>query len=86
MKAAVVVVGLMVMGSGIGVVYVKHQCRQLFMELQALQETRDSLEVEWEMLQLEQGTLTTESIVDHTARTRLRMIVPGRDNVVYVVQ
>jgi cell division protein FtsL len=73
-----------VLGSGIGVVYTKHQSRHLFIELQSLQKGGDNLAMEWELLQLEQSTLATESVVDELARTQLDMIGPAPKTVIYV--
>lgn len=73
-----------VIGSGLGLVYTKHQSRKLFIELQNLQVRKDALEVEWGQLQLEQSTLATEAVVDYSARTRLNMVIPESDAVVYV--
>lgn len=80
----IVVLVIAVMGTALGVVYAKHQSRKLFIELQTLLAQRDDLEIEWEQLQLEQSTLSTEAVVDHAARTRLDMIVPTTDAVVYI--
>ena len=63
-----------ILGTGLGLVYTKHQSRKLFIELQAVQAARDELEIEWELLQLEQSTLAAEAVVDHAARTRLEMV------------
>jgi len=82
-----VAVLLLIMGivsSGVGIVYTKHQSRKLFIELQVLQMLRDDLEIEWEMLQLEESTLTTEAVVDQAARVRLNMIVPDANSVIYI--
>ncbi len=70
--------------SGMSVIYVKHQSRSLFIDLQHLQRQRDALDIQWAQLQLEQSTLATESEVDRTARTRLDMITPPYDSVVYL--
>jgi len=78
---------LLIMGivsSGVGIVYTKHQSRKLFIELQVLQMLRDDLEIEWEMLRLEESTLTTEAVVDQAARVRLNMIVPDANSVIYI--
>ncbi len=73
-----------VLGSGIELVYTQHQSRQLFIELQALHAHRDELDIEWELLQLEESTLNTESVVDQMAHSRLNMLLPHPDTVVYV--
>jgi cell division protein FtsL len=73
-----------VLGSGVGVVYTRHANRQLFVQLQKLQAERDSLAVEWELLQLEQSTLVTDSAVEETARKRLNMLTPDPSEVLYI--
>ncbi len=73
-----------VLGSGVGVVYTRHANRQLFIQLQKLQAERDSLEVEWELLQLEQSTLVTDAAVEEIARKRLNMLTPDPGQVLYI--
>ncbi len=84
MRLALVLLIAAVLCSGLGVVYSKHQSRQLFNEFQSLQSYRDDLEIEWGLLQLEQSTLATEAVVDHAARTRLNMRVPAPEAVIYI--
>lgn len=81
---AVLVLIMGIVSSGVGLVYTKHQSRKLFIELQVLQGLRDDLEIEWEMLQLEESTLTTEAVVDQAARVRLNMMVPDANSVIYI--
>jgi cell division protein FtsL len=64
---------LAVMVSALGVVYAKHYNRKLFVELTALQETRDKLNVEWGQLQLEQSTWATQGRIEKLARNKLKM-------------
>jgi cell division protein FtsL len=75
---------LVVVVSAICVVYSKHQGRKLFIELQALENERDAMDVEWGQLQLEQSTLTTQGQVELAARDRLGMVVLSADNMVMV--
>lgn len=75
-----------VLVSALGVVYGEHQSRRLFVELQALQETRDRLNVEWGRLQLEQSTWATHGRIEKLARDRLDMVIPSPDSVVIVRQ
>ncbi|MEZ5582431.1 MAG: cell division protein FtsL [Candidatus Competibacteraceae bacterium] len=77
---------VVLMGSGLGVVYTKHQTRQLFVSLQTAQEHRDELEIEWRQLQLEHSTLATAAQVDQIARKRLEMAVPAPDTVIYIIR
>lgn len=75
---------LAVIVSAVGVIYVRHQNRMLFVELQALDYEKDHMDVEWGQLQLEQGTLTTHGQVEQAARTRLGMINPAPETFVIV--
>ena len=75
---------LVVVVSAVGVVYSKHTGRELFIELQALANERDSMDVEWGQLQLEQSTLTTQGQVERAARNQLGMVNLAADNMVIV--
>jgi cell division protein FtsL len=77
---------ILVLLSGIGLVYSQHQSRQLFIELQGLQARRDELNIDWELLKLEESTLNTALMVDQTAHDRLHMLLPDPASVVYVKQ
>ncbi len=70
--------------SSVSVVYAKHQGRKLFVELQALGEARDSMDIEWGQLQLEQSTLTTQGQIEQAARERLGMVSATTDSMVIV--
>jgi cell division protein FtsL len=75
---------LAVVVSAVAVVYSKHSGRELFIELQGLANERDSMDVEWGQLQLEQSTLTTQGRVEPRARGQLGMVNLAADNVVIV--
>ncbi len=68
-----------VMASAVGAVYAKHQNRKLFMELQALTEERDRLDVDWSRLQIEQSTWSTHARVEQLARDEMHMRSPSSD-------
>lgn len=70
--------------SAIGAVYSKHRGRELFVSLQAATHQRDDLDLEWGRLQLEQRTIADTSVVDYTARMRLKMAAPKQADVIYV--
>ena len=72
--------------SGLTLVYSEHQRRQLFAQLQTLQNQQNDLQLEWQLLQLEQSTLTAQSVIDHKARTQLGMFMPHPDEVVYIAR
>ncbi len=72
---------LCVMGSAIGVVYIKHQSRVLFHKQQDLISEKEQLEVDWGRLQLEQSTWAMHGRIDSIARERLGMSLPETDEV-----
>ena len=63
-------------GSAIAAVDARHQARQLFIELQALNMARDELNVEWRQLQIERSTWAAHARVEQLARDKLSMSVP----------
>ena len=63
-------------GSAIGVVYARHEHRQLFVQLSALEKARDELNIDFGRLQLEQATWAESNRVDQIARTKLGMKFP----------
>jgi len=79
-----ILVLLAVIVTSVGVVYSKHQARKLFVELQALGNERDNMDIEWGQLQLEQSTLTTQGKVESAARKRLGMVNLSRANTVII--
>ena len=87
MKGQVLLMAVLIvaaLGSGLGVVHTQHVNRRLFIEWQKLQAERDSLEVEWELLRLEQSTLVTDAAVEAVARTRLNMLAPDPSAILYI--
>jgi cell division protein FtsL len=62
--------------SAIGIVFARHEHRQLFIELTRLEQARDDLNIEFGRLQLEQATWAESNRVDQIARTRLGMKFP----------
>lgn len=73
-----------VVGSALGVVWVKHQNRKAFAELSALRDERDVLEIEWDKLLLEQSAWATTPRIEQVAAGQLSMTVPMADQVVVV--
>ena len=70
-----------VVGTAVSAAYAKHQSRKLFVELQALEERRDAMNIEWGQLQLEQSTYTTHGKIEGAARERLGMHIPAPQQV-----
>lgn len=74
----------LVLFSAVALVYVQHRHRALYVELQTLERERDSLEVEWGKLQLEQSTWATHERIESLARERLKLRVPPMSKTVLV--
>ena len=72
--------------SALQVVIARHEARSLFVELQALERTRDELNEEWGRLQLEQSTWATNDRIESFARTKLAMKMPERSSVVLLAK
>ena len=80
--AAVLVIACVI--SAIGVVYARHQHRELYVQLTRLERERDELNIEFGRLQLEQATWAESNRIDQVARTRLGMVFPETRDIVVV--
>ena len=67
---------LAVLASAVGVVFVRHEARSLFTELERLSSERDQLNIEWGQLQLEQSAWSNHGFVERVASEKLRMTLP----------
>ncbi len=80
MKAISALVGVILLfaavASALGVVWTRHESRVLFVQLTALQNQRDDLNIEYGRLELEQATYAEPRRIDDEARQRLGMVEP----------
>ena len=83
-RMLLIVLLLCTIASAIGVVFMRHRHRQLFVELSRLEDARDELNIEFGRLQLEQATLAQATRVDQEARGRLGMKFPEAADIVVV--
>lgn len=67
---------VLVTGSAMTVIYVKHESRALFAELRHVQKRQDDIVIHWSRLQIQNSTLITQSNVESMARKKLGMILP----------
>jgi cell division protein FtsL len=72
--------------TAIGVVFARHEHRELFIALTSLERARDELNIEFGRLQLEQATWAESNRIDQVARTRLGMKFPESSDIVVVRQ
>ena len=70
--------------SAIGVVYARHEHRQLFVDFKRLERQRDELNIDFGRLQLEQATWAEANRIDQVARNRLGMAFPSAEETVVV--
>lgn len=83
-RVLVVFLALAVPASALAVVWSEHQSRKLFVQLDALTQQRDAMNVEWGQLLLEQNTWASHGRLEETARSKLQMTAPELDAVVVV--
>lgn len=62
--------------SSMGMVYLKHESRKLFIELERLTRETDELNIEWGQLQIEQSTWATHARIERVAIDELSLIRP----------
>jgi cell division protein FtsL len=74
--AGVAILAVAVIATAITCVFARHESRKQFTQLQVLIVERDSLEVEWGQLQIEQSTWSTHSRVEQLARRKMKMRNP----------
>ncbi len=70
--------------SALAVIASKYQSRSLFIAIQTEETSLDEYEVEWGQLQLELTTLTEENRVERVAKKRLKLIMPAREDIIYI--
>ena len=72
----VAMLAIAVIATAMACVYARHESRKQFTALQVLIAERDTLEVEWGRLQIEQSTWSTHSRVERLARRKMKMRNP----------
>jgi cell division protein FtsL len=75
------VLWLAVLGSSVQVIYARHKARDMFVRLEKLNAERDSLDMEWGRLQLEQSYWSSHAFVERVANAKLRMSIPQTQDV-----
>lgn len=72
------------LASAAAVVYSKYCSRQLFIEIEKQERALEQYEVEWGQMQLELTTLADQNRVEQLAVKELRLVMPLRENTVYI--
>ncbi len=73
---------LIVLLSGLTVIYVADLNRRLFMEFEQAEGNQNQLRIEWGKLLLEQSTWSTQARIQSIAQQRLGMQVPTSNQIV----
>jgi cell division protein FtsL len=68
--------------SALGVVSLQYTSRRLVDAIEREQAHTRALDIEWDRLRLEVGTLAAPARVEKVARERLGMVTPGKDSLV----
>ncbi len=76
LPALLPVLWLAVLGTAVQVIYARHKARDMFVRLEKLNAERDSLEIEWGRLQLEQSYWSSHAFVERVANSKLQMSLP----------
>ena len=71
--------------SAMAIVYTKHESRKLFVELEELAHERDSLNIEYGQLQIEQSTWATHARIEQVANEELSLVRPDSTEI-YVIE
>jgi cell division protein FtsL len=70
-----------VLGSAAAAIYAKYRARELFVELERLDSSREELDADWGRLQLEASAWSTYAFVERVASERLHMSIPDSRDV-----
>lgn len=72
------------MTTALAVIYCKNYSRSIFSEIERHERALQQYEVEWGQMQLEISTLAEQNRVESIARRKLNLILPLRDNIIYI--
>lgn len=75
-----------VLASAVQVIYARHEARDLFVRLEKLNAERDTLEMDYGRLQLEQSYWSSHAFVERVANSKLQMNLPQTRDVRIVRQ
>lgn len=80
----IIILLLILMASALAVIYCKNYSRSIFIEIERNERALDQYEVEWGQMQLELSTLAEQNRVEAIAKQRLKLIMPPRENIIYI--
>jgi len=80
----VVILLIILVGSGLAVIYAKYNSRLVFIEIQKAEQELDRLEVLWGRLTLEERMLADHNRVEESARKTMGLVELERKSIVYI--
>ena len=83
-SVALIVLLVALMASALAVIYCKNYSRSIFIDIERHERALDQYEVEWGQMQLELSTLAEQNRVEAIAKERLKLIMPPRENIIYI--
>ena len=81
----VLVFAVVCVTSAMALIYTRHESRKLFVQLEALTQERDELNIEWGQLQIEQSTWSTHARIEQVATDDLALVRPEATEI-YVIR
>ncbi len=84
MRGLVVLLLIILIASGLMVIYAKYNSRLIFIEIQKARHELGSLEVEWERLMLEESMLSEHNRVEQIGRSDMGLINVKRKDIRYI--
>jgi len=83
-RIVVVLLLVILVSSGLGVIFSKHNSRLVFIAIQKTEQELDRLEIRWERLTLEERMLSEHNSVEKIARKKMGLIELDRKAIVYI--
>ncbi len=83
-RIAVALLLVILVGSGLGVIFSKHNSRLVFIAIQQTEQELDRLEVRWERLTIEERMLSEHNRVEKIARKKMGLTELDRKAIIYI--
>ena len=75
---------VMLVTSGLAVIFSKHNSRLVFIDIQKTEQDLDRLEIRWERLTIEERMLSEHNRVEKIARKKMGLIELDRKAIIYI--
>lgn len=83
-KRLLIIAAVVLLFSSLANVYSKYYSRLIFINIQKQEKTLDQYEVEWGQLRLELTMLEEQNRLELVAKEELKLIMPLRENIIYI--